>query len=74
MGDVALKAPPLVVVAQVGHEMVPDVVIGPPDKGPLVATLVTVPLPPPVALMTPPDAVIVLPSTSTIPNWLLLAF
>jgi hypothetical protein len=44
-GAVPLNAPPLVVVAHVGQEMVPLVVMVPPEIGPLVATLVTVPVP-----------------------------
>ena len=50
------KAPPL--TRHVGHEIVPVLVIVPPDIGLLVATLVTVPVPeplPPVACHALPD-------------------
>jgi hypothetical protein len=40
-GEVPVRAPPFVVVAQVGHDSVPVVVIAPPLRGELVATLVT---------------------------------
>jgi hypothetical protein len=43
-GDVPLRAPPLVVVAQVGQAIVPVPLIVPPVTGAVVAMLVTVPL------------------------------